>query len=121
MVFSRIEMNELPIKEVMTLVEEYATIEPALSADAYERIESALRVYETNLKLVREEYTKLLDRTERLQAELLNDIEQVRYPNKAELNDWFLSLPEGRQKVLVEDKWMLAEAAFEAGRNHSTI
>lgn len=32
-----------------------------------------------------------------------------------ELHDWFLSLPEGRQKVLSEDKWMLANAAFEAG------
>lgn len=29
-------------------------------------------------------------------------------------NEWFTSLPEGRQKVLREDKWMLANAAFEA-------
>jgi hypothetical protein len=29
-------------------------------------------------------------------------------------NEWFMSLPEGRQKVLREDKWMLAAAAFEA-------
>jgi len=29
-------------------------------------------------------------------------------------NEWFMSLPEGRQKVLREDKWMLANAAFEA-------
>lgn len=32
------------------------------------------------------------------------------------LNEWFLSLPEGRQKVLREDKWMLAEAAWEAAK-----
>ena len=31
------------------------------------------------------------------------------------LNDWFLSLPVGRQKILLEDKWMLAQAAFEYG------
>lgn len=30
-------------------------------------------------------------------------------------NEWFTKLPEGRQKILREDKWMLAEAAFEAG------
>lgn len=30
-------------------------------------------------------------------------------------NEWFLSLPAGRQEVLREDKWMLAEAAFSAG------
>lgn len=30
-------------------------------------------------------------------------------------NKWFMSLPEGRQAVLREDKWMLANAAFEAG------
>jgi hypothetical protein len=29
---------------------------------------------------------------------------------------WFESLPEGRKAVLREDKWLLAEAAFEAGR-----
>ncbi len=37
------------------------------------------------------------------------------------LNDWFISLPEGRQKILSAEKWMLAEAAFrqgiEVGRN----
>lgn len=32
------------------------------------------------------------------------------------LNEWFLSLGEGRQKILLEDKWMLANAAFEAGK-----
>jgi hypothetical protein len=31
-------------------------------------------------------------------------------------NSWFASLPEGRQAVLREDKWMLAHAAFDAGR-----
>lgn len=35
---------------------------------------------------------------------------------QAELNDWFLSLPEGRQKALIDDKWMLAGAAFLAGK-----
>jgi len=35
----------------------------------------------------------------------------------SELNDWFLSLPDGRQKVLTDDKWMLAGAAFIAGKS----
>jgi hypothetical protein len=32
------------------------------------------------------------------------------------MNEWFLSLPEGRQRVLHESKWMLAEAAYNAGK-----
>jgi len=32
-----------------------------------------------------------------------------------DLNIWFLSLPEGRQKALSEDKWALAQAAMDAG------
>lgn len=35
------------------------------------------------------------------------------------LNAWFLSLEPGRQAVLREDKWMLAGAAFDAGRQFS--
>ncbi len=35
-------------------------------------------------------------------------------------NSWFVSLPEGRQTVLRDDKWMLAHAAFEAGRAAAT-
>jgi hypothetical protein len=35
---------------------------------------------------------------------------------QSELNDWFLSLPTERQAVLLEDKWMLAGAAFLAGK-----
>lgn len=31
-------------------------------------------------------------------------------------NEWFLSLVEGRQKVLRDDKWMLAQASFDAGK-----
>jgi hypothetical protein len=31
------------------------------------------------------------------------------------MNDWFLSLPKGRQDILKDDKWMLAGAAFQAG------
>lgn len=31
-------------------------------------------------------------------------------------NSWFLSLPEGRQAVLRENQWMLADAAYQAGR-----
>lgn len=31
-------------------------------------------------------------------------------------DEWWLSLPIGRQKVLIEDKWMLANAAFEASQ-----
>jgi hypothetical protein len=36
---------------------------------------------------------------------------------QSELNDWFLSLPTERQDVLLEDKWMLAGAAFLAGKS----
>ena len=31
------------------------------------------------------------------------------------MNEWFLNLPEPRQHILKDDKWMLATAAFEAG------
>ena len=31
-------------------------------------------------------------------------------------NEWFTSLEKGRQAVLRDDKWMLADAAFQAGR-----
>lgn len=34
----------------------------------------------------------------------------------AQVNDWFLSLPPERQAVLRDDKWLLADAAFEAGK-----
>lgn len=30
------------------------------------------------------------------------------------MNAWFDRLPPGRQKVLTEDKWMLAQAAWDA-------
>lgn len=33
-------------------------------------------------------------------------------------NEWWLSLPEGRRNVLIENKWMLAEAAYEAGQEN---
>lgn len=36
----------------------------------------------------------------------------------ATLNQWLLSLPEERRKILVEDRWMLAEAALRYGRAH---
>lgn len=31
-------------------------------------------------------------------------------------NEWFLSLPDGEQAILKQDKWMLADAAFRAGQ-----
>jgi hypothetical protein len=31
------------------------------------------------------------------------------------LNEWFCALPSGRQAILASDKWMLAEAAYQAG------
>ena len=33
----------------------------------------------------------------------------------SEFNDWFCSLPEGHQAVLRDDKWRLADSAFQAG------
>lgn len=41
--------------------------------------------------------------------------------NPSALNDWFLSLPPERQAILREDKWMLAEAAFAAGREQAVL
>lgn len=32
------------------------------------------------------------------------------------LNEWFCALPAGRQAILASDKWMLAEAAYQAGK-----
>ncbi len=32
-------------------------------------------------------------------------------------NEWFCSLPEGRQEALKINKWMLAEASFHAGKD----
>lgn len=34
----------------------------------------------------------------------------------SDFNKWFLSLEKGRQDILKEDKWILAENAFNAGR-----
>ena len=31
-----------------------------------------------------------------------------------DIHDWFLTLPEGEQKILREDRWMLASRAWEA-------
>lgn len=36
-------------------------------------------------------------------------------PSPVSFNTWFLSQPEGRRKVLIDDKWMISEAAFKAG------
>lgn len=48
---------------------------------------------------------------------VMNGIMPVQKPLELmDFNEWWLSLPEGRQKVLIEDKWMLANAAFEAGK-----
>jgi hypothetical protein len=33
----------------------------------------------------------------------------------SDVNTWFCGLEKGRQNVLVEDKWMLASAAYDAG------
>lgn len=48
-------------------------------------------------------------------TDYLVDTPQEQALARPNVNDWFLSLPEGRQAVLREDKWMLAQAAFEAG------
>ena len=34
-------------------------------------------------------------------------------------NGWFLALEKGRRDVLVENKWMLADAAFVAGKEQA--
>jgi hypothetical protein len=47
----------------------------------------------------------------------MTDSEKPPSPNPSAMNDWFLSLPPERQAILREDKWMLAEAAFAAGRD----
>lgn len=45
----------------------------------------------------------------------LTDVLSTKRPPS--FNEWFLSLPEGRQAALRDDKWMLAQAAFDAGMN----
>lgn len=40
--------------------------------------------------------------------------------NGSEHNDWFISLEDGHQKVLSEDKWALASSMFKAGFDLST-
>lgn len=35
-------------------------------------------------------------------------------------NEWYLSLEKDRQQVLRDDKWMMANAAFEAGQINKT-
>ena len=32
-----------------------------------------------------------------------------------DFNGWFCSLPEGRQAALRDEKWMLADSAYQAG------
>ena len=34
-------------------------------------------------------------------------------------NEWFCALPEPRQAVLRDDKWMLAQAAWDAASTHA--
>ena len=34
-------------------------------------------------------------------------------------NEWWLSLTEGRRNALIDNKWTLAEAAFEAGKQNA--
>ena len=52
---------------------------------------------------------------ERIAAILAGRASPSRATVPACLNAWFLSLPEGRQAVLRDDKWMLAHSAFDAG------
>lgn len=35
------------------------------------------------------------------------------------INRWFLELEKGRQEVLLQDKWLLANAAFLAGKEQA--
>jgi hypothetical protein len=46
----------------------------------------------------------------------MTEIQEPVPPSSTAMNDWFLTLPPERQAILREDKWMLAEAAFAAGR-----
>ena len=41
-------------------------------------------------------------------------------PNE-DFTQWFDSLPEGRQNILKGDKWLFAEAAFNAGKEFSDL
>ncbi len=36
-----------------------------------------------------------------------------------DMNTWFCSLPDERKAILRDDKWMLAQAAFDAGRSYA--
>lgn len=63
-------------------------------------------------------FARALDKKAENARELGLDYEPVAWSDtkQSELNDWFLSLPTERQAVLLEDKWMLAGAAFLAGK-----
>jgi hypothetical protein len=80
---------------------------------AEERMQNEIDELEQENRLLRA-------RNDRLEAEA--KVVSVQEPaawsdsKQSELNGWFLSLPAGRQAVLLEDKWMLAGAAFLAGK-----
>lgn len=40
---------------------------------------------------------------------------QTATPVRPTFNQWWAALPEGRRNVLMNNKWRLAEAAYEAG------
>ncbi|MBB4861593.1 hypothetical protein HNP46_000404 [Pseudomonas nitritireducens] len=72
--------------------------------EALAATQDALKVSQGELKAVR----SLLDQ-QQFQLYFNGQTE------KPHLNGWWLSLEKGRQDVLHEDKWVLADAAFEAG------
>ena len=61
--------------------------------------------------------TELINRGCHYQTELTQPAPVQGWTDKKQttLNEWFFSLPEQKQMFLIEDKWALAGAAFDAG------
>jgi hypothetical protein len=103
---TKILIEEATLKLAM---EALNTTESDCGSRAWEREQEAI----TAIKQAR-----ALDKKAENARELGLDYEPVAWSDtkQSELNDWFLSLPTERQAVLLEDKWMLAGAAFLAGK-----
>jgi hypothetical protein len=82
------------------------------------RVNTALDAYDVGRAITAIKQVRALDKKAENARELGLDYGPVAWSDtkQSELNDWFLSLPTERQAVLLEDKWMLAGAAFLAGK-----
>lgn len=64
-------------------------------------------------------HKKIIDSTvsQAISMQLLTNISYEKERDDVSLNTWLLSLDDNHRKLILEDKWMLAEQAFKAGMN----